>query len=86
MADNCQSNFVIYKKYIHGVGYTFGYSEQGRKLEQWCAEVEVVQFQQYQGEAIFSNNIGEEPIVAVSEESKPRATKRGSTKRDLPTA
>lgn len=78
MADNFQSNFVIYKKYIHGIGYTFGYSEQGRKLEQWCAEVEVVQFQQPESETILSDNGGEELVAIVPEETKPRTAKRKS--------
>lgn len=76
MANNCQSNFVIYKKYIHGIGYTFGYSEQGRKLEQWCAEIEVVQFQQHQSEVVLPNIVGEKSIVVVPKKTVTRTIKR----------
>lgn len=76
MANACQLNFVIYKKYTHGIGYSFGYAEQGRKLEQWCAEVEVVQFQQPESETILSNNGGEKPIVVVPKKTVTRTIKR----------
>ena len=80
MAKACQTNFVIYKKYIHGIGYSYGYSEQGRKLEKWCSEVEVIQFQQPESEVILSDNGGEEPVIVVPEETVTRTVKRKPAK------
>lgn len=75
-----QSDVIIFKQFIHGVGYTYGYQRSDEPVAKRCEQIEVVRFQQYKSKEILSDTIGEESTIVEQETVIGRKNNRKSSK------
>jgi len=74
-----QSDVIIFKQFIHGIGYTYGYQRADEPVSKRCEQVEVIRFSQHQSSEILSDNSGEQSSIIKQEGIRHKPTKRKSS-------